>query len=173
MGAAAMTVYTLEDLQSIEGVQPEVVKKRLRINCFSGTFVRDRDFPIRFRDEALKVLANYLDSGIKSFIVQSSLYLTLWKEEKQAEAVQSKSVASTTKVSKDISSPELTASSQKTIKKYRGQEYIVEPQPEVYNPTKIVGETPVGEGLEVNDATLASRRKIIKKYRGQEYIVEI
>lgn len=170
-----MTVYTLKDLEAVEGVQPEIVKKRLRINCFSGTFVRDRDFPMRFREEALKVLASYLDSGIKSFIVQSSLYLTLWREEKQSVEIQeSHSTTATSQINNALLTNQLNGTTtQKVIKKYRGQEYIVEVEvaiPQMKNITIDASEVEASTSI---DTTSAPRQTVVKKYRGQEYIIEI
>lgn len=177
MGEQTLQVYSFEDLQATEGVQPEVVKTCLRIDCFSGTFVRDRDFPIRFKNEALKLLAAHIESGFKSFIVESTLYLTVWKEEKSRESVSLPPLTTVDAESEVIDTatdetmqglvdgtpPVPQPALRKTVtRKYRGQEYTVEVADETLStdtsmPTSIV------------DELSTARQTSVKKYRGQEY----
>lgn len=134
-----MTVYTLEELQE-EGIEPEVVKTSLQINCFSGTFLRDRDFPKRFKEEALKIVEEYQKNGIKSFIVETLLYITVWKEEPKKPEVplDSPPITSDNAIFSERENPETIAPppippieptpipKRKIVRKYRGQEYTIE-----------------------------------------------
>ncbi|MEG3435913.1 hypothetical protein V0288_02175 [Pannus brasiliensis CCIBt3594] len=132
-----MTVYTVEALQE-EGIEPEVVKTSLQINCFSGTFRRDRDFPKRFKDEALKIVEEYRKDDIKSFIVETALYITVWKEEPKKPEVLLDSpsippdiaIFSERENTETIAPPpaiEPAPTPRRTIvRKYRGQEYTIE-----------------------------------------------
>ncbi len=76
--------YTVEDLERL-GVDPADIKRSFKIKFFNKTFVRSSDLPKKFRGEACKICEIYKQDGLDSFIVEHSLYFTVWTQEKIAE----------------------------------------------------------------------------------------
>jgi hypothetical protein len=143
-----MKIYTVQELQS-EGVQPELVKTRSRINCFSKTFIRDRDLPKRFTDEAMKTLNEHLAKGTNGFIVETPLFLTVWTEEKKQEEIET---------FQEQTAPALP---KKLVPFPAEQPTIAGSSPEPDLPLATVRPSRV------------SRRIIVRKYRGNEYTIEV
>ena len=68
-----------------QGVQNAEIKQGFQIECFGKTFRRDSDLPKKFRDQAISRCQENIKSGLSSFIVETKLYLTVWKEEQKQQ----------------------------------------------------------------------------------------
>ncbi len=118
--------YTIEQLQD-EGIDINQIRQSLKIECFGKSFVRVKDFPMKFRDIALESCQKYVDSGIDSFVVESKFALTVWKEETESLPFQNyfDKTQQTTEALQSEQPEHIprTPVKKRYSPKYRGQEY--------------------------------------------------
>ena len=119
-------LFTTIDQLLEQGVQNSEVKQGFQVDCFSKTFRRDSDLPKKFRDQAISRCQENIKSGLSSFIVETKLYLTVWKEEQKQQPNEEVSFQKLDQLSQNNESnsnfQHLEEVSQNT-KKYRGVTY--------------------------------------------------
>lgn len=79
-----MYVIDMEDLEK-EGVSLSQVQGSLEIQCFDKIFHRSSDLPKKFKDKAFNVCKKFTDTGLESFITETSYSYTIWKEIKSVK----------------------------------------------------------------------------------------
>ena len=79
-----MKIYSISDLEK-EGVKPEEVKIQSQIHCFQKKFLRAADFPKKYKNQALDACYAHREEGLDSFLVETPLFITVWKEYKERE----------------------------------------------------------------------------------------
>ncbi len=164
-----MKVYTVQDL-NLHGIDYQAFKEHLKLTFFDKIFVRNGDFPKRFREEAIRACQVCQQASLNSFLVETPFLITLWTEEKRqnsSEPQKNKKASDTPtgKVYRGIAydtSPE-TAESQKSIKSEK--EVVNAPSGKVYRGIAYASNS---ESLEVTPSALPQRKKP-RTYRGQEY----
>jgi hypothetical protein len=75
-----MKLLLLEELTK-QGISPSEIKKSLTLNYLGKTFHRKSDLPKKFKEKALNICKEVIDTGKESFIIETNYSYAIWEEE--------------------------------------------------------------------------------------------
>ncbi len=136
-----MKVYTIDEINRY-GLDYQALKDSLKLEFLERIFVRNGDFPKRFREEAIMACKECRQAALKSFLVETPFLITLWTEEKP---VKESKIEVVTPPAQETPTPN---------KCYRGVPYSFDDSEE------LATDDPMEEG-----------QMIVKRYRGITYEV--
>ncbi len=171
---------TLDELEC-QGYKREEFRTQLKIKYQGKIFVRLRDFPKKFRNQAIELCQGFRESQVDSFLVETGFSITVWQEE-NSQTKQNKLI----NISPELLLTTLPKRDNKVEVKYR-KNYRIEKSGVVANITQKKDGQPAQtkvkmyRGVAINDSELQDcsnklqqsdtneQIRTKKVYRGQEY----